>query len=336
MSRARYVHSFCTAASLIVILFVLNGCGGSNAPVPSVPPSGGTHSGGSTTSPPSESSATPIVVTAADRNAAASAAPTMRYHLYPVRAERTSRGKTRANINYPADLQFFGGAVIASAVSHDIYVNCTYACWGDPQGFLDQLDQSTFMHVVDQYVGASSNNRYQTGPNVAVTQTIYDNVVSVGDMLAWLHRAASLFGNGYGQVYHIFLPADVDTCFDLTTTCYSPDNPSTFAFCAYHGSAQFPDNVGHVIFTVEPYQYVPGCEEDNSPNGSLVDSTASTLSHELIEAITDPDPGSGWYNLPFNDEIADECAFYVDNDRLNKKVYEIQEEYSNAAHACVN
>ena len=31
-----------------------------------------------------------------------------------------------------------------------------------------------------------------------------------------------------------------------------------------------------------------------NPNGIMAESTNSVLAHELIEAITDPDPGSGW------------------------------------------
>ena len=75
---------------------------------------------------------------------------------------------------------------------------------------------------------------------------------------------------------------------------YSPDNPATFAFCAFHASVNFSD-VGHVLFTVEPFQNVPGCAVGKpSPNGVLVDSTASVLSHQLIETITDPD-GDAWW-----------------------------------------
>jgi hypothetical protein len=146
----------------------------------------------------------------------------------------------------------------------------------------------------------------------------------------------------------VFLPKGVDTCFDQTSICYSPDNPSTFFFCAYHGSVSFND-IGHVLFSVEPYQNVAGCQvAPPNPNGILSDSTDSTLSHELIEAITDPDPGSGWVAnsslLESGAEIGDICE-PVGNAKfqfldpvlsLNGHKYEIQLEYSNKYHACAS
>jgi hypothetical protein len=80
----------------------------------------------------------------------------------------------------------------------------------------------------------------------------------------------------------------------------------------------------------------------------LVDGTNNVLSHEVIEAITDPD-GDAWFNLLdngiFGEEIADECSFLLftatdvffdpSNVRLNGKRYAIQPEYSNKGHACV-
>lgn len=337
MERSRFPHSFsATALSLIFIVFLLNACSGgsSSTAIPQTPNTTQTGPSGPTSS--TNTTTTNLSITQADRTAATSAASKLSYHLFPVQKPGTTAAKKPASVNYPADLQYFGGAVVPNATSHNIFFNCAASCWGDPQTFLNSLDNSTFIHVTDQYVGKTANARYMTGPNAAINQTVYDNVISVGDMLSWIHHAATLFGSGYNHIYHVFLPQGMDTCFDMSSVCYSPDNFSTWVFCAYHGSAQFPDSVGHVLFTIEPYQNVPGCQENNTPNGSLVDSTATTLSHELIETITDPDPGSGWYNIPFNQEIADECAFFRDNDTLYTRVYQIQEEYSNKVHACVN
>jgi hypothetical protein len=131
--------------------------------------------------------------------------------------------------------------------------------------------------------------------------------------------------------------------------CYSPDNPNTFDFCAYHGSVH--DSNGNVaLYTVEPYVNVSGCNvRPGTPNGQLADTTNNTLSHELIETITDP-RGTAWWNqvnlLLYGEEIADECLFLyftatdVFSDpslvRLNHKLYAIQPEYSNSHHACTS
>ena len=113
------------------------------------------------------------------------------------------------------------------------------------------------------------------------------------------------------------------------------------AFCAFHASVDFTD-IGHVLFSVEPYQNVPGCSVAKpSPNGRLIDSTADVLSPELIETITDPD-GDAWWILNnlllLGAEIGDVCQNYkfsYASSSLNQKLYQIQPEYSNQDRACV-
>jgi hypothetical protein len=137
------------------------------------------------------------------------------------------------------------------------------------------------------------------------------------------------------------IPPGTDVCTLPEAVCYSPDVPSTFRFCGYHGSVTFSD-IGHILYSVEPYQNVPGCTVSGVlPNGVLIDSTATVLSHELFEIITDPDLDA-WFDRDDLDlwgaEIGDICqraSFSYDTPLLNGRLYEIQPEYSNADHACV-
>lgn len=269
-------------------------------------------------------------------NATTAAFSSFRYHLYPVH-ERGPAARRAQAVNYPADLQNLGGAVVTSTLSHNIYINCAYSCWGNPQEYLDHLNNSTFIHVVDQYVHSTANYRYRFGANYAATVAFTtSNIISESQIIAIVHRAALRFGGGYKNMYHVFLPQGVDTCMDGSTSCYSPDNQANWTFCAYHSSVDFNDTAGHVLFTVEPYQAVSGCATTGGPNSMLVDSTDSTLTHEYIETITDPDPDSAWYNSNFNDEAADLCASYDDTDLMYGAKYEIQEIYSNRIHGCTN
>jgi len=263
-------------------------------------------------------------------------------------------------VRYPGDLHYFGGPTVQTAQFHDIYVNPSAACpapacWGNPEQFLHDLGRSDFIHVTDQYTFLSSNNRYTLGttymtsyPSPAPNPAYTDN-----DMLAIAHAAAVTSGqSGYGHIYHIYLTPGTDECFDNTfSVCYSPDNANTWFFCAYHGSAD--TDLGHLVYTVEPYQNVMGCNDPpNTPNGQLVDSTNDVLSHELFETISDPD-GTGWWNSTPSvigvegEEIGDECVFttappqspppvYGDPSifRIGRHVYAVQLEYSNAHHGC--
>lgn len=251
---------------------------------------------------------------------------------------------------YGGDLVSSKGKVVKAAQSHAIYVNCTpvSTCWGNPEGFLTNLGKSSFIHVADQYVTATANNRYTVGKNAAVNYSHFGNTLYPEDLYAIVHAVAKTDGTGYGHIYHLFLPKGTDTCFDQSSSCYSPDNPSNWAFCAYHQSVTFSD-IGHVLMTIEPYQDVAGCNvQTPSPNGQVADSTNSVLSHELFETITDPDPDTGWTNITSLDlwgyEIGDECqplvnnssAFLVPTFAINGKKYEVQLEYSNKYHGCVS
>jgi len=260
-------------------------------------------------------------------------------------------------VRYPGDLSYHGGAVVDFTESHAIYLNpngsCTIAsCWGNPEGFLRDLGQSGFIHLVDQYVGLSANNRYTVGRRTRInfqpnppSGPFASAPFTDDDMLAVVHAVASASDEtGYQHIYHVFLPPGTDECLDSTfTVCYSPDNRSSYYFCAYHGSVDFTD-IGHVLYSVEPYQNVRGCQvRPGTPNGQLADSTNNVLSHELFEILTDPD-GKGWWNSMDNglyqQEIGDECSFiiphYFDPSTitLDDHQYAAQLEYDNSQHAC--
>jgi hypothetical protein len=238
-----------------------------------------------------------------------------------------------------------------------IYMNPSGACsniancWGDPEGFLSDLGKSDFIHIVDQYTGSTAGNRY-TVSTTHVMINYHPNAAPFtdADMLAVVHAVALALGtpNGLSNEFHVFLPPGQDECFNLGyKVCYSPDDPKTFYFCAYHGSATFGDSVGHVLYSVEAFQGIGGgcASRSGTPNGQLVDSTNNILSHEVFETITDPD-NTGWRNMLNNgilfEEIGDECSFLTPNlvyfdpsdVTLNGKRYAVQPEYNNAQHAC--
>lgn len=264
-------------------------------------------------------------------------------------------------IRYPGDLEYHGGPVAVSMRSHAIFVNLASSthcsrvatCWGDPIGFLRDLGRSDMIHIVDQYTGSSADDRYTVSRRgLMVNYPLSSNPYTDNDMLAIVHAAVTAheLPTGYDNEYHVFLVPGQDECFDSTySVCYSPDKPSSWIFCAYHGSADFTD-IGHVLYSVEPFQDVnPGCgSRPNGPNGQLADSTNNVLSHETFETITDPD-GTAWTNTLdnglFGQEIGDECSFLIfptptsvyfdpSDVTLNGKKYIIQPEYDNAQHGC--
>lgn len=282
-------------------------------------------------------------VTASDI-AAAHSVRSFSYHIFPISSQWEKPVKNDATkVFHPADLKYFGGQLMKTAVEHDIYVNCPSSdqkCWGDPEGFLQNLTASKLVRLLGQYTKASTG-AYTFGEGTPISYTAYSKIYYNNDLFSILHSVAkALGGTGYTNEYHIFLPKGVDNCFDGTTECYSPDNPANWVFCAYHGEVTFSD-LGPIVFSVEPYQNVKGCNY-KLPKGynPLDNATDSTLAHETFESITDPNPNSfstlGWYNLPYNSEIADLCVAFPMKQTIGAEKVFIQTMYSNKYHGCAN
>jgi hypothetical protein len=92
------------------------------------------------------------------------------------------------------------------------------------------------------------------------------------------------------------------------------------AFCGYHS-----DIDEQIYYAVMPYPGCSGC----SAGLSVFDALTATSSHELCEAITDPVPGTGWYD-DLHGEVGDICAWQFK--KLGK--YNVQLEWSNNKKRC--
>lgn len=256
-------------------------------------------------------------------------------------------------VRIPGHLSFLGGHVVEFAESHNIYLlpqgSTVAGNWGDPETFLEDLGKSEFIHVTDQYVHETANNRYRLGGGATIPFTVSATPLIDAQIRGIVHAVALATGEaGYNHIYHVFLPPGQDECFDATFTVCASN-----VFCAYHSSVNFKNDIGRVLYSVEPFVNVIGCQvRPGTPNGMLIDSTNDVLSHELIETITDPD-GRSWVDVTsggmLGQEIGDECVFvtslgldpftnilYSDPAiiEVEGRKYAIQPEYNNRAQAC--
>jgi hypothetical protein len=233
------------------------------------------------------------------------------------------------------DLSFYGGPVQSGSNEYNILVNCNdESCWGGLVAtFQNDLFGSNMMSLLGQYNASgtyAASGDYPASYDTSSTlqdQDIYNILYNV--------ITANNLPTGYGSEFHVFLASGVSQCSQAAGGCYAQQ------YCAYHGSNDWSD-IGHVLYSVEPYQAISGCEVSNtsSPNGVLADSTASTLSHETFETITDPDVAVNnvaWYNQT-GGEIGDLCApaagVPTGNVQLSADTWEIQMEYDNNIHDC--
>lgn len=245
----------------------------------------------------------------------------------------------QGQIFYPMDVSNpHNMPTIDSAQHHPIYVNEPPSHWPNVAQFLADLGAGQFIHILDQYVNSSKDNRYTLGTQFGLTIPVPSSgILGPPEIFALLHAAAVQGGSGYGHIYHIFVPQGVGLCY--FGLCNTPSNPSATNYCAFHGSVIFSDAVGHVVFTVQPYQDNPNCLAlPGTPNGQLADTTYTFLSHEVFETISDPNGDAWWvHNVTFawGYEIADLCQRRPHpNVTLNGHIYNLQAEYSNQFHGC--
>lgn len=113
------------------------------------------------------------------------------------------------------------------------------------------------------------------------------------------------------SLYFLYLEPGVVSVMGGSKSCQN--------YCGYHDAA------GNLYYAVMPYPLCAGCLGGQA----AVEVITATTSHELCEAITDPVPGSGWYD-DVHGEIGDICAWNF------KKIgaHTVQQEWSNAQNRC--
>lgn len=169
-----------------------------------------------------------------------------------------------------------------------------------------------------------------------------------------LITANGLPQNDYSHIYVMYTPKHVESCFyagsSTSNNGCTINHQVTAAYCAYHSMMgnNWPDygtiyaNMAYPIYS-SPVGYTCGSDAGGgtlqSPNHNLdADTEVSPTSHEIIEAITDPNVYDGWYDN-YGEEIGDDCAYVYGamagktgqqyNQVINGQKFLTQEELSN-------
>ncbi|MFL5492227.1 MAG: hypothetical protein ACJ8AV_12455, partial [Gemmatimonadales bacterium] len=223
--------------------------------------------------------------------------------------------------NSPFDLTYNGGPVVKAATHYVVYVNCAPpetpgTCWGNgtlaPANFLRDLNGSEYLRLANEYIGADAKLKFPVTSMRTRATFANGNRATLQEIQAIVADAVTQLGgaSGYTSIYHVFLRQGTEVCI-VAGNCYSPSDPASWAFCAFHGSVNFAADK-HVLFTVQPYQGVTGCQWPGQTPQGLIDATGSTLAHEVLETITNPD-FDAWANALFGFEISDMCSTFGSN-----------------------
>jgi len=186
---------------------------------------------------------------------------------------------------------------------------------GQLNAFFDDILASSLMDQLSEY----GTSKIQIGHGKRVATATIDTAppasvddTAIAQFLESLLTAGTVPKANSNSLYFIYTPSG--------TTVTLTGQASCQAFCGYHEAASTS-----LYYAVEPYPDCTGCTSDFAPFQAL----CITSSHELCEAVTDPQPGEGWYD-DANGEIGDICAWQT------KTVdgYTVQLEWSNKASAC--
>jgi uncharacterized repeat protein (TIGR01451 family) len=221
------------------------------------------------------------------------------------------------------------------------------------------LGASQFHNLITQYNGTNGTitNSVSFGGSWVDSGTAYPHAGTTGDPLTdgdiQTEVTNAVATNGWTEdashMVAVFTATGIQECMGGSCTF-----SSSGGFCAYHD--HFTDSGNDAIYAFMGFDNFvhlagktcvagqTGGDTDpnrfNYPNGDVnADAEINTLSHEVIEAETDPHPNATWTG-PLG-EIGDACNFNFSprNDigadvYLNGNPYILQQEWSNAVHTC--
>jgi hypothetical protein len=248
-------------------------------------------------------------------------------------------GARRAPASDP-HLDYYGGRVL-SHVKVDVVV---WDRWSygraarltgsrSIESFLKAVTASSYVDWLDEY---DTPTQHIGRGNVEGVYTVRpptpDNGATITgsqieDALRSLIAANQLPRPSTTRLYAVFFPS--------RKTISTGDRNSANDFCAYHDTMTYARSTAY--YAVMPYEVGNrGCKMASS----TFDSLTTVVSHELLEAITDPGVGLNrvaWYDRD-NGEIADICAFASPATRVagaDGVSYAVQRAWSNRAGSCV-
>jgi hypothetical protein len=221
---------------------------------------------------------------------------------------------------------YHGGFLLPNVEVQGLYVGSDW--YYDPntarfEGFLNYIVNSPYMDMLNNAgygVGRGSASPGLIDPAyLPPGSTVFDSQLRY-TLQAEIFNGA-LQQPDFDRLYVIFVQANVIVTNDISGGSSSRNEPN--GFVGYHssfvGSNAFgvPSNIRYAVVVTPGGQF-------NGLSSALpaFDQMTSVASHELAEAVTDPDPGSGWVDDFTGQEIGDVHA--NDDVYLNHYVVQIE------------
>ncbi|KAJ3030293.1 UNVERIFIED_CONTAM: hypothetical protein HDU68_009564 [Siphonaria sp. JEL0065] len=222
-------------------------------------------------------------------------------------------------------LVYKNGPVLANIEVFVVYYGADATFQNETNAFYAGIVSSSLMTMMSQYsTPTQSIGKGKFIGSYVQTTNVKKNLVEsdIGAIVANLVNTGIINPNS-----NYYVPVHLAPSVLLSGQCSS--------FCAFHDSVS--TNKGRVSFGMMPDTSVPSCLGKCGVTGKNVtpfETTCVNAAHELSEAVTDPQPSSGWVDKSGN-EIGDLCNptwGYVTGADGNS--YLIQGEWSNSANSC--
>ena len=255
-----------------------------------------------------------------------------------------------ANVQGTGDLTYSGGPVQAAPVAYVIFWGSN---WTGPdsaaanvvQSYFNDMGHTRFENTLSQYYSSSGGVNTYVAPQLTYGGAWFDTSTTPApdttcagkttiDDSAIQAEVDAMISAGHfpkdttNAAYFVYTPAG-DYVNDGSGSC------SELQFCAYHSLSSSGVSYAAMAYPID----MTSCGVTTQPNGSAVgDSLANITSHEQFESITDPNTTNGWMDSS-GYEIGDKCAWDFSGGTTalnNGGSFELQTEYSNSSHSCVN
>ena len=228
----------------------------------------------------------------------------------------------RAAAPVKAKLTYRGGPLIETAEVFTVFWGKSWGTAGALKALTAPIDKFFADILVSPLIDQLSEYNVE-GKKIGHGQFIGSKVITAGVPAAsvtdsaiqtalqkWI-TAGKVPTTNANSLYFIFLEEGVTSVMGGSRSCQS--------YCGYH------NNVGDIYYAAMPYPGCSGC----LGGLDVLNALTGTSSHELCEAITDPVPGTGWYD-DAQGEIGDICAWQF----KQMGSHTIQLEWSNSGKKC--
>ena len=240
----------------------------------------------------------------------------------PSATERAAQASRMTLTNY-------GGPVLKNVQVYPVNWGTGVRCSSNiDSGYTALVGSSIYTSLLPQYssIGTGTNHATYTDTGAPTGSALTD--AQIQTELTRLITSGAVPAPGANNYYPIHFPSG------KSITGADKMSKSCVQFCAYHGT--YVLNGVNVYYGVIPDVGDPGCAGGCGAS-TQCNNTTSVMSHELVEATTDPavglatvyGPPLAWYNKTYG-EIGDIC----NASQATVSGIVVQKEWSNSKSAC--